>query len=117
MNVHVSGDISGTAGGSSKLSAHVTGGKATFKLSGSSQLELQGTGKTLDITASGSSVAELPEFAVQDAQVNADGGSTISLSVSGNLIGKASGGSHVTYAGQPKSVNVQSSGGSSIKPQ
>jgi hypothetical protein len=119
-NGQVSGFSTGKAmdfvlSGGSTLTGDVTGGDARLNLSGGSRMEVTGKAGNVTIDASGGSRALLSGWPVQDARVNASGGSRIELDVSGQLSGDASGGSQVLYTGSPTSVNVSSSGGSSVQ--
>jgi hypothetical protein len=101
--------------GGSRLTGDVTGGDARLDLSGGSRMEVTGRAGDVSIDASGGSRALLGGWPVQDARVNASGGSQIEIDVSGRLSGDASGGSRVNYSGSPTSVDVTTSGGSSVQ--
>jgi len=85
-----------------------------FSLSGASSLELQGSAGDVDIDASGASHLELSDFSVVDADMNLSGASSITIDASGRLNGNLSGGSRLTYMGNPTMGSISASGGSTI---
>lgn len=102
--------------GASELSGELTSGELRIEASGASRAELSGSTGPLDARASGASTLRLQDLQSADTRVNASGASTIVVNPSGRLTGDASGASTVRYAGSPASVQVSSSGASSVKP-
>ncbi len=101
----------------SRLQAHVTLPVLTaVNLSGGARLQLEGAApQAVDfaLRLDGGSRAELLQLHVQSAQVTMTGGSSAELTVSERLDYDLSGGSHLTYAGEPDLDHVATSGGAS----
>ncbi len=77
-------------------------------------MTLSGSGQKLRVTASGASTADLRDFAVNDANVDANGASLIEVNTTGTLDAKASGASTVRYTGNPTLGRIDESGASSV---
>lgn len=88
-----------------------------ISLSGGSTILLEGAANDLTISGSGGSHLYLSDFLVRDATVNLSGGSDATINLDGSLVGDLSGGSHLKYVGEPTSVTVNTSGGSTVGPQ
>ncbi len=88
-----------------------------MRASGASTVEITGSTGPLDVEASGASTVRLANFTSADTRVNASGASNITVNASGKLTGEASGASSVRYTGSPASVQVDTSGASSVKQQ
>jgi hypothetical protein len=86
-------------------------------VAGASTLEIEGQAEALRATASGASTIDLGGFTVTDADVDANGASTILVNVSGRLDAQASGASNVRYTGDPTLGRIEATGASSISPQ
>lgn len=119
-------DVSGFSGdrrldvevsGASRLRGDIEAGDARMQISGASTVEITGTSLALNVEASGASSARLGDFKSGDTRVEASGASNITVHASGRLVGEASGASTVTYAGNPESVQVNTSGASSVRPK
>lgn len=78
---------------------------------------LDGVANDLTISGSGGSHLGLSEFTVHNATVNLSGGSHATVNLDGILDGDVSGGSHLKYVGNPTTVDVHTSGGSTVGPQ
>lgn len=109
LSVHVSG--------ASSLRGDIESGDSTFDVSGASHVSLSGSGGDLGLEVSGASDADLAEFDVGDASVQASGASSVTVNASGTLDVSASGASHVHYLGTPTLGSVESSGASTIQPR
>ncbi len=101
--------------GGSHLRGEIDAGDVTFDLSGGSHVTLGGSAGDLTVDAGGGSHAKLGNLAAVNANVEASGGSHVTVNPSGTLNAKASGGSHVRYVGSPTLGTMDESGGSSIK--
>lgn len=88
-----------------------------LSLSGGSTISLEGAANDLTISGSGGSHLYLSDFPVNDATVNLSGGSSATVNLDGRLDGDLSGGSHLKYVGNPTTVDVNTSGGSTVGPQ
>jgi len=97
----------------------VTGFESTkaldLDMSGGSDATLTGSAGDVTIDASGGSEADLSGFSVVDANVEASGGSQVTVNASGRLDADASGGSKVYYLGSPTLGTIEESGGSSVR--
>ena len=101
--------------GSSSLGGDIEAGDTSFDLSGSSEANLIGSGGNLTLDASGSSDVDLSDFPVADAEIDASGASTVTVSASGRLDVNASGASDVYYLGNPSMGTIETSGASSVE--
>ncbi len=88
-----------------------------LELSGGSRASVSGSGEDVSIDASGWSGADLASFTVVHANVDASGGSQVTLNVSGTLNVDASGGSQVYYLGNPTLGVIDTSGGAQVHPR
>jgi len=84
-------------------------------LSGGSTISLEGAANDLTISGSGGSHLYLSNFQVHDATVNLIGGSHATVNLDGRLDGDVSGGSQLKYIGNPTTVDVNTSGGSTVE--
>ena len=101
--------------GSSTLQAEITMPELTgLELSGGSRISVSGSGEDIAIDASGGSGADLASFSVVNANVDANGGSQVTVNVSGTLNVDASGGSQVYYLGNPTLGVIDTSGGAQV---
>ena len=101
--------------GASDVSGRLTGTSVTLDLSGASAATLRGSATSLNASGSGASNFHLADFVAKSANVQLSGASNAQVFVTGDLRLTLSGGSHVSYDGDPTLRNVQMSGGSSIK--
>ena len=87
-------------------------------LSGGSVLSvLVGEANDLTIDASSGSVLDLSDFTVHNVNIELSGGSRATINLDGELSGDLSGGSNLSYIGDPTLENVERSGGSTISKQ
>ena len=86
-------------------------------LSGGSRVTASGSGKDIAINASGGSGADLAAFPVVNANIDASGGSQVTVNVSGTLNVDASGGSQISYSGNPTLGTIDTSGGAQVLPR
>jgi Putative auto-transporter adhesin, head GIN domain len=66
------------------------------------------------VQSSGGSDLNASGLTVDEAEVNSSGGSDLSIAVTDSLTANASGGSDIRYTGQPRSVDVNASGGGGV---
>lgn len=104
-----------TVSGASQLSGDLSSGELRVDASGASRVELTGSTGPLQATASGASTLRLAGVTATDARVDASGASNITVNASGRLTGGASGASSIRYTGSPSSVQVDTSGASSVR--
>lgn len=110
-------DLRLNVSGASTVTGDIEGGDLAADVSGASTLRLNGSGGSADVVASGASTADLSNFSLTNATVEASGASRINVDVSGTLNAEASGASSVRYTGNPTVERSNSSGGSSIQGQ
>ena len=97
------------------LQAEITMPELTgLEMSGGSHVSVSGSGADISIDASGGSGADLASFSVVNANVDASGGSQVTVNVSGTLNVDASGGSQVYYLGNPTLGVIDTSGGAQV---
>ncbi len=104
-------DLSGASSGS------VSGVKADsleLKASGASEIKIDGAAKELTADASGASAIDAESLQTQDADVEASGASQATVAATGELKVEASGASKIVYIGEPKNLQQNSSGASSV---
>ncbi len=101
--------------GASKLTGEMNTGDLSAEVSGASQFTLEGTGGDLTLNVSGASRADLSQFVVEDANVEASGASQATVNVEGRLDAEASGASRVRYRGNPTLGRIDESGASSVE--
>jgi len=104
-----------TVSGGCRLQGELAGEDLAVNASGGSRASLTGTAGRVTVDASGGSQALLGDLAAGDVDVSASGGSRIEINSSGRVSGEASGGSSVSVSGSPTSVDVETSGGASVK--
>jgi hypothetical protein len=108
-------DFNADLSGGSHLRGDIEAGDANFDLSGGSHLTLGGSAQDLRLDASGGGQIDLGNFPVVDANVELSGGGRATVNPSGRLDVDASGGSHVTYVGNPTLGDIDTSGGASVE--
>jgi hypothetical protein len=86
----------------------------TADLSGGARLTMTGQASNLTTTLSGGSQLYMHDFAVYNAHVDFSGGSQGTINTNGTLNATLSGGSHLSYTGNPTLGTIDTSGGSSI---
>jgi hypothetical protein len=118
-DVSVEGTFSGdalrvAASGGSDVELDATMNSVDVQASGGSDVELTGSARSARLQSSGGADIDAARFVVDEANVESSGGSDLSIGVRNSITGHASGGSDVTYTGNPATVNVESSGGGDV---
>lgn len=90
-------------------------GNLNIDASGGSDVDISGRAAKMSIDASGGSDVAGFELTAEECTVDASGGSDVSVTVTGNLRADASGGSDVTYKGGTDRVQINKSGGGSVR--
>lgn len=103
-----------TLSGASQATGSIKTANCRFELSGASFVELEGSGADMTIEGSGASRLKLAEFQVVNDSVNLSGASSATVFATGRLDGNLSGGSRLTYLGNPTLGQLTTSGGSTI---
>lgn len=109
---------------SPRLSAQLSGASRAFLVthvdeldvsaSGASVASIGGDARTLIAEADGASSLRLDQLDATTARVEAQGASTVEVTVSGDLVARASGASTVRYSGDPDTVERDVSGASTV---
>lgn len=102
------------SGASSGNVSNVKAESLELKASGASKIKIEGVAKNLEADASGASTIDAENLKVEDADVDASGASNATISASNDLKVDASGASKISYVGEPKKINQNSSGASSV---
>lgn len=104
------------ASGASRVNiSGLVAAKVIVNASGASEVTLeQGSSTSLTVAASGASRYVSHGFTAQDVRVEVSGGSSVCVTANQSISGNASGGSMVTVTGGPKTLEVNSSGGSRL---
>jgi len=102
------------ASGGSDLTIDVTAGVLHLDASGGSDLRVSGTARSAHVESSGGSDLNASALMADEVDVDSSGGSDLAIGVRQKITGEASGGSDVTYTGQPASVSVNTSGGAEL---
>lgn len=99
--------------GGSRLTGDIDAEEVDADLSGGSKATVSGVCGYLDMDVSGGSKFGDYSFAADEAEIDASGGSNVTLTVNNKLKVSASGGSKVRYKGNPQ-VSRDLSGGSEV---
>ena len=104
------------ASGASRVTlSGLVASKVIVNVSGASEVILeQGTSTSLTVAATGASQFASHGFTAQDVRVEVSGASKVCVTANQSISGNASGGSTVTVSGGPKTLEVNSSGGSRL---
>jgi len=86
----------------------------TISSSGASKIGVSGETAKFSVDVSGAGKVDAENLKAVDADVNASGACNVSVNVSGSLKTDASGASHITYTGDPRSVDNHQSGVGSV---
>lgn len=102
------------ASGGSDVEIDVAAGTLDAESSGGSDLRLSGRARSANVRSSGGSDLNARELTVDEADVQSSGGSDLAIAVREKIVGTASGGSDITYTGQPATVDVDTGGGAEV---
>ena len=102
------------ASGGSDVTIDVTAGVLDVDVSGGSDMRISGSARSARVQSSGGSDLNASALTVDEADVDSSGGSDLRIAVRQKIVADASGGSDITYTGQPASVSVNTSGGAEI---
>ncbi|MFC1486766.1 GIN domain-containing protein [Thermoproteota archaeon] len=106
------------SGGSVLRGEFETSKDVDLDLSGGSVLSvIVGEANDLTIDASSGSVLDLSDFTVHNVNVELSGASRATINLDGGLSADLSGGSNLSYIGDPTIRNIETSGGSKISKQ
>jgi hypothetical protein len=103
-----------SASGGSDVEIDVAAGSLDAETSGGSDLRLTGSARSARVRSSGGSDLNARDLTVDEADVDSSGGSDLAIAVREKIVGSASGGSDITYTGQPSVVDVDTGGGAEL---
>ena len=109
------GDTKITARDASHVELEGDRGDVEIEVGDASTVALTGRGRNVTIYASDASHADLDDFHVQDADIEARDASDVTVYVTGRLDAEAADASHVTYYGAPTVGDTRTSDASSIE--
>lgn len=101
--------------GAAELSGDVDAVDMELEARGAGRIYLAGTASNVQAKAAGAGVIDLTDLSAIDAQVEASGGSTVTVNIDGILDADADGASSVYYLGQPEMGTINVSGGSHVE--
>jgi Putative auto-transporter adhesin, head GIN domain len=102
------------ASGGSDVIIDVSANTLEAQASGGSDLSLTGSARSARLEASGGSDLNASRFTADEANLQSTGGSDLSVTVRDKIVANASGGSDITYGGEPSSVEINKSGGGDV---
>lgn len=104
------------ASGASKVAlAGVKNSSLDIDTSGASKVKIEGETTEVRVEVSGASSIDAESLKARTASVDASGASSVTVFVTERLVSDASGASKISYAGNPASVEKNSSGASSVR--
>jgi hypothetical protein len=115
LSMNVSEDFAADLSGGASLAGNLNCGDVRLGLSGGSKTTLAGRAENLNLNGSGGSRVLFRDFAVKDLDANLSGGSNAVVTLDGVINANMSGGSQVTFYGNPTLGETRASGGSRIK--
>jgi hypothetical protein len=101
--------------GASKATLEIEADKLDTEVSGASAIRLMGSVSEQLVNVSGASSYRAGDLISKEADIDGSGASNATIHVSGKLKADLSGASSAYYYGDPKIVDVNSSGASSVK--
>jgi len=110
-----SDDLNIVASGGSDVTLEVVAGNLAVEASGGSDLRLKGTARSASVSSSGGSDLNASQLTANEANLQSSGGSDLTIAVREKIVANASGGSDISYTGEPSVVTVNTSGGSDIR--
>ncbi len=108
-------DLRLKASGGSDIRLSVNVNQLELEASGGADIVLSGNARNLMAHTSGGSDLKAPDLVTLSAELDASGGSDIRITVTEELIAKASGGSDIYYKGSPEKVKINSSASGDVK--
>jgi hypothetical protein len=105
------------ASGGSDITIDAAVDRLEVQTSGGSDVRITGSARSASLQSSGGSDLDASGLAAERAAVHSSGGSDLSIEVRESLVARASGGSDISYSGNPPSVDVNASGGADVRPR
>lgn len=100
--------------GSAQLEGEINAHNLSLQTNGVNYCSLQGTVSDLQLEINGAGDINLKKLSCEKIDLESNGGAKAAVRASNHLEVKANGASHVTYYGEPKSKNIEQTGGSSV---
>lgn len=97
--------------------ANVKNSSLTLDTSGASKIKISGETAKFTVDVSGATKIDAEELKTVDANIDASGASTVTVNVSGELRGDASGASKILYTGTPANIQKNAHGASRVSPK
>jgi hypothetical protein len=107
-------DFSALCSGGSDIRLSIEANQLKFKASGGSDGFINGKTNNFEAMASGGSDIKAFNLEANDCHVEISGGSDAEINVNGQLKAKGSGGSDISYKGNPSNIDSDMSGGSDL---
>jgi hypothetical protein len=107
-------DFSAICSGGSDIKLNIEANELKFKASGGSDGFISGKASIFNAMASGGSDIKAFDLSVTDCQIEISGGSDAEINVAGQLKAQGSGGSDISYKGNPSNIDSNMSGGSDL---
>jgi len=107
-------DVSIKVSGAGKVNGDITAGNIEFDISGASTIQLEGSANDMVASASGASRFNLNDFTVNSARVRFSGASRGTINLNDRLDADLSGVSRLSYIGEPKMGDINTSGQSTV---
>jgi len=107
-------DFSAICSGGSDLRLAIEANELKFKASGGSDGFISGKANVFKSMASGGSDIKAFDLEANDCIVEVSGGSDAEVNVKGKLTARGSGGSDISYSGNPANIDSNMSGGSDL---
>jgi hypothetical protein len=104
-----------SASGGSEVEIDVQAGTLRAETSGGSDLTLRGSARSVRMSSSGGSDLDAGGLTADEADVDSSGGSDLTIAVRERIVGEASGGSDIFYTGEPRTIDVDTSGGADVR--
>jgi hypothetical protein len=118
MRVHITLphlDLIDISGASKAMVSQINTNNLTLAVSGASSVRAEGTSKRLVGEISGASSLSAEDLSAERVMIEVSGASKGHITATEWLTAEASGASTITYAGDPKNREVETSGASSVK--
>jgi len=111
------GNVELNISGASGVTGDLIAGNVDLDLSGASSVQLEGSANDIEVDAGGASRVRLGDFSSNNVDISLSGASSATVNPSGRLDADLSGGSKLTYIGEPTMGTINTSGGSSLSRQ
>jgi len=107
-------DMEIEASGAAKLVFKLKTNHLDLDASGASNVSLNGFANSAEIEVSGASKLKAYELEINNVNIDCSGASHSSVNVKESIKGESSGASNITYMGNPKIVDIETSGAGSV---